>query len=213
MENKTHRCPYGCGKSFSQWNGMNAHVRAAHENIVYPCPYKENEGCKAKDFKQKRSLNGHIAKKHKGEEGKTYKCPDCPKKQRTKGCVSLAPTRKRMNVKQILLLQTELSSTSKIFTRNTSGSSVETVRKHSHVRDPPEITINASTSILPNRTAAAFVERSFSIFPAKTDTRRATQSTPAQETVVTMDSNPLRTPWSMRRILSMAAIKSYTDAR
>ncbi|KAG4294906.1 hypothetical protein FPRO06_01491 [Fusarium proliferatum] len=79
-KNKTHRCPYGCGKSFSQWNGMNAHVRAAHENIVYPCPYKENEGCKAKDFKQKRSLNDHIAKKHKGEEGKTYKCPDCPKK-------------------------------------------------------------------------------------------------------------------------------------
>ncbi|RKL39199.1 hypothetical protein BFJ70_g6180 [Fusarium oxysporum] len=79
-KHKRHRCPYGCGKSYSQWNGMNAHVKADHENTVYPCPYKEKEGCKAKDFKQKRSLNDHIAKKHKGEEGKSYKCPDCSKK-------------------------------------------------------------------------------------------------------------------------------------
>ncbi|EWY80170.1 hypothetical protein FOYG_16239 [Fusarium oxysporum NRRL 32931] len=79
-KHKRHRCPYGCGKSYSQWNGMNAHVKADHENAVYPCPYKEKEGCKAKDFKQKRSLNDHIAKKHKGEEGKSYKCPDCSKK-------------------------------------------------------------------------------------------------------------------------------------
>ncbi|KAF5550625.1 Threonyl alanyl tRNA synthetase SAD [Fusarium napiforme] len=78
--NKKYRCPYGCGKSYTQWNGMNAHVKSYHENIVYSCPYKEKEGCMAKDFKQKRSLNDHIAKKHQGKEGKSYKCPDCSKK-------------------------------------------------------------------------------------------------------------------------------------
>jgi transcription elongation factor Elf1 len=59
---------------------VDAHVKAEHENTVYPCPYKEEDGCKVKDFKQKRSLNDHIAKKHQGKEGKSYKCPECEKK-------------------------------------------------------------------------------------------------------------------------------------